>query len=124
MKLMVEKHFESIDAYMESLPHGTREALEQVRKKISQTIPDASETISYNIPCFKLHDKYVVYFAGYENHISVYPRPHSDALQEKIEPYAHGKGTLQFQLDQPIPYDLIAQVAEALTHENHERTEQ
>lgn len=124
MKLMVKKHFESVDEYMKSLPHGTREALEQVRKKLRETLPDATETISYNIPTFKQNNKYVVYFAGYENHISVYPRPRSEALKEKIEPYVSGKGTLQFQLDQPVPYDLIAQVAQTLAQENHKRTEQ
>jgi uncharacterized protein YdhG (YjbR/CyaY superfamily) len=121
---MAEKHFESVDEYMKSLPHGTRETLEQVRMTIQKTLPGAAEKISYNIPVFTLGDKYVIYFSGYKEHISVYPRPHSDALKEKIEPYVHGKGTLQFQLDQPIPYDLIGQVAQALSQENHERTQQ
>jgi uncharacterized protein YdhG (YjbR/CyaY superfamily) len=36
-------------------------------------VPKAEEAISYQIPTFKLHGSYVVYFAGWKQHYSLYP---------------------------------------------------
>ncbi len=75
-------------------------------------LPESEETISYQIPCFKINGKYVIYFAGYTKHVSVYPIPVDDPkLQETVAPFKHGRGTLQFKLGQPIPYNLIARVS-------------
>ena len=55
---------------------------------------------------------YLMYFAGWTSHISLYPVPKGDAaFQEDIKPYVGGKGTLKFVLNKPIPYDLIKKVA-------------
>lgn len=119
---MASKKFTSIDEYIKTFPKDTQAVLEKMRKTIRKTIPEAKETISYNIPCYKYNDKYVVYFSGYAEHVSIYPRPHHGSLAKEIAPYASGKGTLQFQLKDPIPYDLIAKVTEVLLKENLERT--
>ena len=39
---------------------------------------DAEECISYQIPAFKLHGSVLLYFAGWQEHYSVYPA--SDAM--------------------------------------------
>lgn len=75
------------------------------------------------MPVFKLHGKYVIYFAGYKEHVSVYPILSSDAaLRQQIQPYVHGRGTLRFALDKPLPLDLIKAVALALVDDNQTRT--
>ncbi len=75
-------------------------------------MPEGEETISYQIPTVKLHGKYVVYFSGWKNHISVYPLPSGDeAFERDIAPYKSGKGTAKFPLSKPIPYDLIERMA-------------
>lgn len=74
---------------------------------------DAVEDISYGIPVFKLNDRYVIYFAGYSKHVSVYPVPGgSEAFEKMIAPYVKGRGTLQFKLSEPIPYNLIREVTD------------
>jgi uncharacterized protein YdhG (YjbR/CyaY superfamily) len=113
----------TIDAYIQSFPEETQAVLADIRKAILRSIPDTTEAISYGIPTFKFNDKYVIYFAGYEHHVSVYPIPKGNAeLQKQIEPFIAGKGTLRFPLDQPVPYDLIARVAVELLAENQART--
>jgi uncharacterized protein YdhG (YjbR/CyaY superfamily) len=101
----------TIDGYINTFPQSMQVLLQKVRHTIKQVIPNAEETISYQIPAFKLASKYVIYFAGWKNHISLYPIPTgTTAFIKKITPYVAGKGTLKFPLDKPIPYDVIEEV--------------
>lgn len=112
---MDHKQPANIDEYLTTFPADVRSTLEKVRQTIHKAAPEATETVSYGIPCFNVNGKYVVYFAGWTHHISVYPVPEGDDdLQQAMLSYQSGKGTLKFPLDQPIPYDLIKKVTVAL----------
>ena len=77
---------------------------------IHTAAPEAQETISYGMPTFTL-DGYLVYFAAYKRHIGFYPAPIGvEQFKDEIAEYETGKGTLQFPLDRPIPYDLIGKI--------------
>ncbi|WP_181720632.1 iron chaperone [Nocardia gipuzkoensis] len=109
------EHPESIDAYLAGFPDDVREILSGIRAAIRRALPDATEAISYDIPTFKLHGRNVVHFAGWKQHVSLYPIPDGDpALERELEPYRAGKGTLRFRLGEPVPYELIARIATAL----------
>ena len=55
------------------------------------------ETISYNMPAFRVDDKIVIYFAACKAHIGMYPPVRGDAaLKRAAAPYAGPKGNLQF----------------------------
>jgi uncharacterized protein YdhG (YjbR/CyaY superfamily) len=100
--------------YIKAFPKDTREKLQAIRQTIKKAAPGAVEAISYGIPVFRLKDTYLIYFAGYKNHVSVYPiPPASAALKKQIEPYVFSKGTLRFALDKPLPLGLIRKVAQA-----------
>jgi uncharacterized protein YdhG (YjbR/CyaY superfamily) len=104
----------TVDEHIGQFPPETRRRLEEIRSIVRSIAPDATETISYGIPTFDLEGAHLVHFAGYSQHIGVYPTPRGiDALEEELQPYRHGKGTLQFPLDQPLPGDLIRRVVEA-----------
>ena len=108
---MPRPHFQSVDEYISSFPKETQDILQKLRHLIRKEMPQAQEIISYQIPCFKLNDKYVIYFAGYKNHISLYPIPKGDAaFQKKISPFFKGKGTISFSLDSPIPHSLVNEI--------------
>ena len=105
----------TIDEYIRPFPGDVQGVLQEVRRRIRKAVPTAGETISYGIPTFTLGGKYLVYFAGWKHHISVYPVPAGDATFEReIGPYRAGKGTLKFPLAEPIPYDMIERVAALL----------
>ena len=107
--------FETLEAYLTSFPDEVRPVLEQVRKTIRTAVPGAEETISYDIPTFKLGGRAVVYFAGWKHHVSVYPIPQADeALERDLAPFRAAKGTLKFPLDRPVPYELIGRAAAVL----------
>ena len=66
--------------------------------------PEAVEAISYQIPTFTLHGTYLIYFAGFKKHVSVYPAPVGSAeLAEEMSICGSGKGTAKFPLHRPIP---------------------
>ena len=115
--------FASMDEYIATFPADVQKILKKVRSTIKAAAPKAEETISYDIPTFKMNGRYLIYFAGWKNHISVYPVPTGDSDFEKaIEKYVAGKGTLKFPLDQPIPFKLITRMVKLQIANNLEKT--
>ena len=99
---------QTIDEYISGFPKNVQDIMQKIRATIKKAAPDAEETIRYKMPTFNLQGHYLVYFAGYKKHIGFYPAPIGrDEFKAEIAPYESGKGTLQFPLDQPIPYKLI-----------------
>jgi uncharacterized protein YdhG (YjbR/CyaY superfamily) len=77
------------------------------------------EAISYQMPTFKLKGKNLVHFAGYKHHIGFYPTPQGmTAFDDELSKYKHAKGSAQFPLDQPMPYDLIEKIVKFRVGEN------
>ena len=100
-----------IDEYIARFPDNVRKILEKIRTTIKKAAPDAEEAISYQIPTFRLNGKNLIHFAGFKNHVSVYPSPRGvEEFGEELARYKGGKGTVQFPLDQPVPYDLIRRI--------------
>lgn len=113
-----------IDEYIAGFPDNVQEVLQKVRATIRAAAPNADEAISYRMPTFKLNGKYLVYFAGYTNHIGVYPLPAGDKVFAKdLRPYKSGKGTARFPLDKPIPYELIGRIVTFRAREDAARAE-
>jgi uncharacterized protein YdhG (YjbR/CyaY superfamily) len=78
----VAENFESVDDYIATFPADVQTVLQAVRGTIHAAAPDAQESISYQIPTFKIGGRPVVYLAGWKKHISLYPIPQ---LDEKIK---------------------------------------
>jgi len=100
----------TVDDYIAQFPADTQRALNQVRKVIVTTCPEAAESISYGMPAYKLNEKPLVYFAGYKNHIGFYATPTGHAFKEALSRYKQGKGSVQFPLTAPMPLELIQQI--------------
>jgi uncharacterized protein YdhG (YjbR/CyaY superfamily) len=112
--------FETVDEYIASYPEDVRKILQEVRRTMRGVVPDAGEMISYGIPTMTVGGRYLVYFAAWKHHLSVYPVPAGDAdLDRELAPHRAAKGTLKFPYDKPIPYPLIARVTELLLAQRH-----
>jgi len=112
------RKFKDIDEYVKSFPPDVQVILEKVRNVIHTAAPEAEEAISYQMPTFKLYGN-LVHFAAYEHHLGFYPIP--SALKKfatELLPYESGKGSVQFPLDQPIPYELLRKIVEFRVKEN------
>jgi uncharacterized protein YdhG (YjbR/CyaY superfamily) len=108
----------TIDEYIQDFPENIQNLLQQVRKTISSAAPGAEEAISYAIPTFKLNGN-LVHFAAFKNHIGFYPAPTGlKEFQKDLSPYAQGKGSAQFPLDQPLPLELITKIVKYRVQEN------
>ena len=111
----------NINEYIAGFPKDVQEILEKVRTTIRKAAPDAEETISYQMPTFTLHGN-LVHFAGHTKHIGFYPTPSGiEKFKDEISVYEWAKGSVQFPLDKPIPYDLISKIVEFRVKENIER---
>lgn len=108
----------SVDEYISWFPSEVQAELVKIRALIRETLPDAEERISYGIPGYYQNGQ-VIFFAAFPKHISVYPAPSgAPEFQEALDKYQKGKGTLQFPLGQPVPYDVIRQMAQYRLAEN------
>ena len=112
----------AVDQYIAGFPANIQQLLKEIRKAILETAPDASESISYGMPAYKLNGKPLVYFAGYKNHIGFYATPsgHS-AFAKELAGYKQGKGSVQFPITDPLPTDLISRIVQFRVEENSAR---
>lgn len=108
----------NFESYFQQFPIDVQEILEKIREIIHQAAPDAAEKISYQMPTFYLNGN-LVHFAAYKKHIGFYPAPSGiEAYIDQIKGYKYAKGSVQFPIDQPIPYGLITDIVKYRVKEN------
>ncbi|MDF2545946.1 MAG: hypothetical protein K0R93_844 [Anaerosolibacter sp.] len=108
----------SIDEYILQFPPEVQEILKALRKVIKDAAPDAEEKISWQMPTFVLHGN-LVHFAAHKNHIGFYPAPSGiDAFKEELSEYKGAKGSVQFPIKKPLPYELISKIVKFRVAEN------
>lgn len=113
----------SIDEYILKLPPETQEILKTLRKVIKESAPDAEEKISYQMPTFALHGN-LVHFAAHKNHIGFYPTPSGiEVFKEELSEYKGAKGSVQFPIDKPMPYELISKIVKFRVAENNKKAQ-
>jgi uncharacterized protein YdhG (YjbR/CyaY superfamily) len=105
-----------VDGYIARQAREARPVLRRVRSIIRKVLPRAEETISYQIPTYRLHGQNVVYFAGWKRHWSLYPmtEPVRQALGPALSRYEFSRGTLRFPLAEPVPTRLVQRILRAL----------
>ena len=109
---------QTIDAYIAGFPEDVQAILQQIRRTIHETAPEATEAISYGMPTFKLHGN-LVHFGAFKSHIGFYPVPSGmEAFQDELAAYKQGKGSVQFPLDKPMPLDLIRRIVDFRVQES------
>ena len=112
----------SVNEYIKIFPKEIQILLGKIRNIILSKAPEAIESISYGMPAYKTNGKPLVYFAAYKNHIGFYATPTGHAaFAEELSEYKQGKGSVQFSLDKPIPYDLIERIVIFRVQENEQK---
>jgi len=102
---------DTIDAYIIGFPTDVQQRLQRLRQVILEAAPDAEEAIRYQMPSFRLAGKNLVHFAAFQHHIGFYPIPSGiSAFKKELAPYKQGKGSVQFPLDEPVPYELVKKI--------------
>lgn len=100
----------SVEEYIRQFPKDVQVLLQEIRQVIREAAPEADEKISYQMPTFFL-DGNLVHFAAYKNHIGFYPAPSGiEKFKEELSKYKSAKGSVQFPLKEPMPFDLIRKI--------------
>ena len=109
----------SVEDYLSALPQESRAALERLRATIRAAAPEATETISYQMPAFKNQGRFLVSYAAFKDHCSLFPASKAvmEAHGEALRPYFTGKGTLRFLADKPIPDALVRKIVKTRIEE-------
>jgi uncharacterized protein YdhG (YjbR/CyaY superfamily) len=121
----VEQKFRDVDHYISTFDETQQQALRCVRETIRQAAPEASETITYHMPTYVLDGRYLVYFAAYKKHLSVFGLSGSALSRhaEAAKPYVTAKGALRIPFSRLLPLDLVADLVRASAEdiESHRR---
>jgi uncharacterized protein YdhG (YjbR/CyaY superfamily) len=115
----------AVEAYLAAQPASARKVLARVRATIRSAVRGATESITYRIPTYKVDGEMVCFFAGHREHYALYPVT-ARALQElgaELKAAMHGKGTIRFAYDKPIPTRLITRFVKVRAAEAAERTQ-
>lgn len=99
-----------VDDYIAKTPEPTRAILRKLRDCIREAAPESEEKISYRMPAYFL-DGPLVYFAAFSRHVGLYPTASGiEAFESELTAYKHAKGSVQFPLDKPLPFALVARI--------------
>ncbi len=116
------KQTENIDGFIADFPVEIQALLQELRALIHREAPGCTEDIKYAIPTFVLNGN-LVHFSAYKTHIGFYPGASGIAhFTSKLQQYKLSKGTVQFPLGQPLPFDLIAEIVRFRVGENLAKT--
>lgn len=107
----MREQFATIDEYIASFPPEVQEKLRGIREVIRRAVPDAEEAIRYGIPTLRLLESNLVHFAAFRDHLSFFPTPSGvEQFRKELSTYKLTRGTIQFPLDGPVPYDLVERI--------------
>ena len=117
----IQLSMDTIDAYILQFPQDVQDTLQELRQLIKAFVPEALEKISYQMPTFYVQGN-LVHFAAYKNHIGFYPTPSAvETFKEELAPYKSAKGSVQFPIHQPLPFELIKKIVAFRLDENKKK---
>ena len=120
---MEARKFNNTDEYIADSPLETQKLLKKLRATIKKVAPQAEEVISYNMPAYK-YKGMLVYFAAFKNHIGFYPMASAIIkFKKEISEYKNAKGSVQFPINKPIPFDLVSEIIKFRLVENIQKAE-
>ena len=101
----------TIDEYIALQDEAVRPFLQAIHGTIRDALPEAEERISWSMPTF-WGGKNVIQFAASKHHIGLYPGPEAvEWFQERLAGYKTSKGTIRLPYQEPLPLELIADIA-------------
>jgi uncharacterized protein YdhG (YjbR/CyaY superfamily) len=113
----------TVDEYLETVPEPQRGTLKKVRAVIQSVLPEeATEVISYRIPCVKYKGMLLGY-AAFADHCSLFGMSGTllGPMKEELKKYSTSKGTIRFGVDKPLPATLIKKLVKAAIAEKDRR---
>ena len=114
----MQTKFESVDQYINSFTGKKKEILEEIRRTIRTWIPNAEETISYQMPTFK-QNGVIIHYGMFQDHISFFPTGSGvEKFEKELGKYRKSKGTISISLSDTIPWELIEKIVRFKVEDN------
>lgn len=111
MESILRKSTNPVEDYISAQIKEIQPRLNALRNALKEALPEANETISWRMPTYK-GKKNIIHFAAFKNHIGIYPGDKAIVFfDEKLSAYKHTKGAIQFPYNEPLPLDLIVEIA-------------
>ena len=102
---------ETIDAYIDAQSEAVQPRLREVRAILRSAIPEAEERISWSMPTF-WKGRNLIHFAASKKHLGLYPGGEATTVfADRLADYDVSKGTIRLPYDEPLPGELIADIA-------------
>lgn len=106
------------EAFLLQFPEDVQSILLKIRDLVHQACPEVTEKMAYGIPTFVYHGN-LVHMSAYKKHIGFYPGADGiAAFESELQAYVHAKGSVQFPLNKPIPYELIQRMIDYRVQQN------
>jgi uncharacterized protein YdhG (YjbR/CyaY superfamily) len=111
-----------VDQYIFFQPEKFKPTLEEMRSIIHSVIPQAQESISYMVPCFK-HLYMLVGIGVNKKYCSFYTMSPSlvKKLGNELEGIKYSGSTLHFTPGEPLPVELLKKIITLRIQENELR---
>ena len=102
-----------IDEYLQNVEPKQKAELEKIRAFVHDQVPEAEEVISYGMPAFKYKGNYLIGFAAFKDHMSVFPTPEPiEALKDDLRDFQTSKGTVLFTLEHPLSLEAVGKLVD------------
>lgn len=100
-----------VDEYLHCINEPAKTELERIRSYIKALVPDAEEVITYGMPGFKYKKNYLIAYAPFKDHMSIFPGGEAvTTFATELAGYKTSKGTIQFTGEKPLPEDLLKKI--------------
>jgi uncharacterized protein YdhG (YjbR/CyaY superfamily) len=111
----------NIAEYIEGAPKEAQKKLREMGACIREAAPGATEGLKWGMPAFS-YKRILVTFAAFKNHIGFYPTPSAvSAFEKDLAKFVTAKGSIQFQLEKPLPLPLIRRITAFRVRESVEQ---
>lgn len=104
---------DDVEGYLAAVASpAARAALEHLRATIAATAPGAVEAIGYGMPAFRYRDRFLLSYAAWSRHCSLYPLtdPVRAAFADELAGHSVAKGTIRFTPAAPLSDALVRAV--------------
>ena len=93
--------------YYAKLPPRVCTRLRRLRALLRAAAPPTVEGISYRIPVLRVEGRALLSFAGWKEHVSVYPVTPGARQEAERLGFETSKGTIRMPHDRPLPVTLM-----------------
>ena len=101
-----------VTAYLDGLDADRAAALRRVLAIVAEEAPETQEGKSYGMPALKVAGKPLISVIATKTHLSLFPFSGEivERVADRLPGFSLSKGTIRFQVDQPLPDDVIRDI--------------